>query len=47
MPINSILISVVVVTMFVVFAGVLLRGAGQSRSLRHEPVTSVRKRRSF
>lgn len=41
MPINSMLISVVVVTMFVVFAGVLLRGANQSRSF---PARACRQR---
>lgn len=47
MPIGSILVAVSVVTMFVVFAGVLVWGERQSRSPFQEPATGQRKRRSF
>jgi len=47
MPIDSILVSAAVVTMFVIFAGVLAWGERQTRHLADEPATSQRKRRSF
>ena len=47
MPIDSILVAAAVVTIFVVFAGVLAWGERQSRHLHEEPVASQRKRRSF
>src|SRR5438046_164650 len=46
MPIDSMLVSAAVVTMFVVFAAVLAWGERQSRPL-HQPADSHRKRRSF
>jgi hypothetical protein len=47
MPIDSILVSVAVVTMFVIFAGVLIRADWQSRSIPQPPADPDRKRRSF
>lgn len=46
MPVDSILVSAAVVTMFVVFAAVLIWGERESRPLRQEPA-GPRKRRSF
>jgi hypothetical protein len=46
MPIDSVLVSVAVVAMFVIFAGVLAWGERQSRSLQM-PADGHRKRRSF
>jgi hypothetical protein len=47
MPIDSMLVSAAVVTMFIIFAVALIWGERQSRSLRQEPAGSPRKRRSF
>ncbi len=47
MPIDSMLVSVAVVTMFALFAGVLAWGQHQSRPLGQQSVNSQRKRRSF
>lgn len=48
MPVDSILVSAAVVTMFAVFAGVLLWGSFQTAPpARHEPATGNRMRRSF
>jgi hypothetical protein len=47
MPIDSILVSAVVVTMFTIFAGVLAWGGRQSRPLRDEPGGNRTKHRSF
>jgi hypothetical protein len=48
MPVDSILVSAAVVTMFAVFAGVLLWGSFQTAPpARQEPATGNRKRRSF
>ncbi|MEH2568699.1 hypothetical protein [Bradyrhizobium sp. AZCC 2289] len=47
MPIDSVLVSVAVVAMFVIFAGVLAWGERQSRSLQQMPADGHRKRRSF
>jgi hypothetical protein len=47
MPIDSMLVSVAVVAMFVIFAGVLAWGERQSQSLQQTPADSDPKRRSF
>jgi hypothetical protein len=47
MPIDSVLVSVAVVAMFVIFAGVLAWGERQTESLRQMPADDHRKRRSF
>jgi hypothetical protein len=47
MPIDSILVSAAVVSVFVIFAGVLIWGDFQSGSPRQQPVSRNRKRRSF
>ena len=47
MPIDSMLVSVAVVTMFALFAGVLAWGQHQSRPLGQQPANGPRKRRSF
>jgi hypothetical protein len=47
MPIDSILVSVAVVTVFVIFAAVLVRADLQSGSIRQRPLDPTRKRRSF
>jgi hypothetical protein len=47
MPIDSILVSVGVVTMFVVFAGVLMWGDHQTKAARPSLAVSAAKRRSF
>jgi hypothetical protein len=47
MPIDSMLVSAAVVTMFIVFAGVLIWGERQSGAMRQEPADSPRKRRGF
>jgi hypothetical protein len=46
MPIDSILVSAAVVSVFVIFAGVLVWGDFQSGSMQ-QPVNRNRKRRSF
>jgi hypothetical protein len=43
MPIDSILVSAAVVSVFVVFAGVLIWGDFQSRPMRQQPVARNRK----
>jgi hypothetical protein len=47
MPIASILVSAVIVTMFTIFAGVLAWGGRQSRPLRDEAGDNRTKHRSF
>jgi hypothetical protein len=47
MPVDSILVSAAVVSVFVVFAGALIWGDFQSRSMRQQPVSRNKKRRSF
>jgi hypothetical protein len=47
MPIDSILISAAVVSVFVVFAGVLIWGNFQTEPARQGPARRSRKRRSF
>jgi hypothetical protein len=47
MPIDSILVSAAVVSLFVVFAGVLIWGDFRSRPMRQQPVARNRKHRSF
>jgi hypothetical protein len=47
MPIDSMLVTAAVVTMFAIFAGVLAWGERQSRPLGQEPASGPRKRRSF
>jgi hypothetical protein len=47
MPVDSILVSAAVVSVFVIFAGVLIWGNFQSGSTRQQPVGRDRKRRSF
>ena len=46
MPIDSILVSAAVVSVFVIFAGVLVWGDFRSGSMQ-QPVSRNRKRRSF
>jgi len=47
MPIDSILVSAMVVTIFAIFAGVLAWGEHQSRPLHDESGNIPTKRRSF
>lgn len=47
MPVDSILVSAAVVSVFVIFAGVLIWGDFQSRSTRQQPVARNRKHRHF
>jgi hypothetical protein len=47
MPIDSIVVSVAVVSVFLIFAGVLIWGDFQSGRMRQQPVSRNRKRRSF
>jgi hypothetical protein len=47
MPIDSILVSAAVVSVFVVFAGVLIWGNFQTEPVRQGPAKRSRKRRSF
>jgi hypothetical protein len=47
MPVDSILLSVAVVAMFVIFAGVLLWGDLQTRSMGHQTDSRNRKHRAF
>jgi hypothetical protein len=47
MPVDSILVSAAVVSVFAVFAGVLIWGDFLSQPMRQEPVSRNRKRRSF
>jgi hypothetical protein len=47
MPIDSMLVSAAVVTMFTIFAGALAWGDRQSRPLQRGPASGQRKRRSF
>jgi hypothetical protein len=47
MPVDSILVSAAVVSVFLVFAGVLIWGDVQSGPMRQQPVSRNRKRRSF
>ncbi len=47
MPVDSILVSAAVVSVFVIFAGVLIWVDFQSEPLRQQSVSRNRKRRSF
>ena len=47
MPVDSILVSAAVVSVFLIFAGVLIWGDFQSEPMRQQPVSRNRKRRSF
>ena len=47
MPVDSILVSAAVVSVFVIFAGVLIWGDFQSKPVRPGPAGRNRKRRSF
>jgi hypothetical protein len=47
MPVDSILVSAAVVSVFAIFAGVLIWGDFLSQPMRQEPVSPDRKRRSF
>ncbi len=47
MPIDSILVSVAVVAMFVVFAGVLMWGSHQTGAARSDSAAGATRRRSF
>lgn len=47
MPVDSILVSAAVVSIFVVFAGVLIWGNFQTESARQGPANRDRKHRSF
>ena len=47
MPVDLILVSAAVVSVFVIFAGVLIWGDFKSGSMRQESVDRNRKRRSF
>jgi hypothetical protein len=47
MPVDSILVSAAVVTMFAILAVVLAWGERQSQSLQRAPADSDRRRRSF
>jgi len=47
MPVESILLSAAVVSVFAIFAGVLLWGDLQTRSARQETESSHRKHRAF
>lgn len=47
MPFESMLVAAAVVTMFVIFAGVLAWGERQSGHLHDQPASGQQKRRSF
>ena len=47
MPFESMLVAAAVVTMFVIFAGVLAWGERQSRQLHDQSASGQQKRRSF
>ena len=47
MPIDSMLVSAAVVTMFIIFAAALIWGERQTQPLRQHPADDQRKRRSF
>jgi hypothetical protein len=47
MPVDSMLVSAAVVSVFVIFAGVIIWGDFQSQPMPHEPVGRNKKRRSF
>jgi len=47
MPVDSILVSAAVVSVFVTFAGMLIWGDFQSGSMRQDPVVRNQKRRGF
>lgn len=47
MPVDSILVSAAVVSVFLIFAGVMIWGDFQSQPMRQQPVARNRKRRSF
>jgi hypothetical protein len=47
MPVDSILVSAAVVSVFLIFAGVLIWGDFQSELARRGPANRNRKRRSF
>jgi hypothetical protein len=47
MPVDSILVSAAVVSMFAVFAGVLIWGNFQTAPTRQDAASDDRKRRSF
>jgi hypothetical protein len=47
MPIDSMLVTAAVVTMFAIFAGALVWGERQTRPLEQETAASQRKRRGF
>jgi hypothetical protein len=47
MPFESMLVAAAVVTMFVIFAGVLAWGERQTRSLHDQSASGEQKRRSF
>ena len=47
MPIDSMLVSAAVVTMFVIFAAVLIWGERQTQPPRQHPAGVQQKRRSF
>jgi hypothetical protein len=47
MPVDSILVSAAVVSVFAIFAGVLISANFQTAPVRREPADANRKRRSF
>jgi hypothetical protein len=47
MPVDSILVSAAVVSVFLIFAGVMIWGDFQSRAMRQESASGNGKRRSF
>jgi hypothetical protein len=47
MPVDSILVSAAVVSVFLIFAGVMIWGDFHSQPMRQESVSRSRKRRSF
>jgi hypothetical protein len=47
MPVDSILVCAAVVTVFLIFAGVMIWGDFQSQPMRQESAGRNRKRRSF
>jgi hypothetical protein len=47
MPVDSILVSAAVVSVFAIFAGVLIWGDFLSQPMRQQPVSRDRKQRSF
>jgi hypothetical protein len=47
MPVDSILVSAAVVSVFLIFAGVMIWGDFQSQSMWQEPVRRDTKRRGF